>query len=168
MSELPQPEGWTFASLKEYVEAIMSRADLQIAALDRLIQSQRADDVRALDTAVQSQAEALRVARSEMDGRLDKLNELRENLADAQSQLMPRAEAKLLIDALVARVEAIQKGVNDLATVIAALRSGLTGQNSGVQEAQIASDRTRTLVFAILGIVMVIVGVGISLFLGLR
>lgn len=164
---VPQ-DGWSLETLKTYVETIISRTDTQIESLDRLMQSQRADDMRALETAVETQAEALRVARTEMDARLEKLNELRDVLGDAQSQLMPRAEAKLLIDALVARVEAIQKGVADLSSVIASLRSGLSGQNVGIQNAQQAGDRARTLVFAVLGIVMVIVGVAVTLWLGLR
>ncbi len=159
---------WTVASLKEYVEAVLGRTDAQIAALDRLVQSQRTDDLRALENATSTQAESLRVARADLDARLDKLNDLRETLADAQSQLMPRAEAKLLIDALVARVEAIQKGVTDLSTVIASLRSSLSGQNIGVQEAQAAADRSRTLVFALIGVFTVVAGVAVTLFLGLR
>lgn len=133
-----------------------------LAAVERAREIQHAGSERALD-----------LASKQMDDKLEKVNEFREALSDAQSNMMPRAEVKLLVDGISGRVEAAQKSVADLGQVIVGLRSQLAGQNSGVTETQRAADRqaeaaTRSRNFIIgAGTVFVaVIALAISLYFG--
>jgi hypothetical protein len=132
---------------RDYVDGQVSLVAEKLAALDRLVQSQIGDRDRS--QTVQAQ---------QTNDTIERVNVRLGFLVDAQNQMMPRAEAKLLIDALGSRIETLQKGVGDLGQIIASLRSSLSGQSSGERSATERADRNRTLVFAVLAISVAIVG----------
>lgn len=167
--------GWTtetlFAHLARVIDDVERVADhdntalrAELAALDRLMQDQRAGDLRALAVLTNANERALDLATNQMDKRLEKLNEFRGALSDAQATMMPRLETKLLIDSLVARIEGMQRTISSLNEVLVGLRSSLEGQDTGADAQQHATDRNRTFVFALLAAFLGLT----SLFLGLR
>lgn len=133
------------------------RHEAELRALDRLIHTELNDREQALE-----------IASKETSAKVDRLNERLVLIIDAQGTTMPRAEAKLLIDALGARLDSMQKGLTDLSSLIASLRSSLSGQNTGVAEANARADRNRNLVFAVLGVAAAIIGIGTTLMLAFR
>ncbi len=154
---------------------LLRQLEERLAALDRLIASQRVDDQRALEIAQTAVREALVLAAQQMDGRLEKLNEFRGALADAQATMMPRLEANLLIDGvnnrvealtngLTARLEGVVKNISDLGQVIVALRSSLQGQDQGQTDQLKTVERNRNLIFALIGVAIAIVALTFSLY----
>lgn len=145
-------EGWTLDTLHVYIVSLIAIEAVKTAALDRLVQDQRDTD-----------AEALRTASAQMDSRLDKLNDFRGALADAQATMMPRAEARLLIDSLTARLEGMQRSISALNELLVGLRASLEGQDTGADSQLHLADRNRTLFFAsiaaILGVVSLYLGI---------
>lgn len=142
--------------------------DQKITALDRLATERRLGDLHALEVADAGRNEALHLARTDMEKRLEKLNEFRGALQDAHGLMMPRAEAKLLMDSLTQRQETLQRALNDLGSTFVGLQSSLQGQDAGIDLAQESADRGRALVFAILALIGTVIGATISLYLGLR
>jgi hypothetical protein len=138
--------------------------DSRITALDRLLTAQRTDDARALELVAVANQRALDLATQQMDSRLEKLNEFRGALADAQNTMMPRAEVKLLIDAMDGRIDRLQEGLNGLNQSVIALASTLKGESSGSSANRRATDRNRNMV---LGVIAAAVAV-ITLFFGVK
>lgn len=92
------------ASNKEFHEHLSQariEAQTALAAVERTREIQMRGSERALD-----------IASKELDERMAKLNEFRGALADAQATMIPRAEAKLLVDAIGERLEAETRQLN--------------------------------------------------------
>ncbi len=152
---------WTIETLKAHL-------DLEIHDLARLIDSQRIDDQRALTLVQTSSERALDLATQQMDARMEKLNEFRGALSDAQLHMMPRAEAKLLIDTLAVRIDGVTNTVTNLGSLLTALRAGLQGQDQGSTDEIRAAERSRNLAFAAVGILLTCVVIVVSLYVGLH
>lgn len=93
-----------------------------------------------------------------------RLEEVRRSVVDLNTSMMPRTEVRLLHDSQVARQEAMQRTMTELAQGVVALRSELNGIDTGEAGAQHSADRTRTMVFALLGATFAV----ISLYFGLH
>lgn len=146
----------------------LGRLAEKLAGLDRVVSEWRRSDEQARILF----AEDLR-------GKLEKVNEFRGALADAQQNMIPRAEVKLLMDAvelridnltetMSARLETVATTVAQLGQTLIALRSQLTGQTEGADDQIADVVRSRNLVFAVLGAVLVVIALGVTLYFGFR
>lgn len=134
----------------------------RVDGLDRLIASQRADDQRALTIGETLTRQAVDLAAKVLDERLEKVNEFRNALSDAQLTMLPRKEAQVVFDTYVARMDVMSRQVADLGGVLAAMRAQMAGQASGIDDATDRASRVRTVVFGVLAAVTAAAALGLT------
>lgn len=144
------------------------RLAVSLEALDRIIRTFRASDEAARILAAES-----------LYQKLEKLNEFRGALSDAQATMVPRAEVRLLVDALdlritnlaetsAARLETLATSVSTLGQTLVALRSTLAGEQDGAQDQIAALGRSRNLMFAVIGVILVVIALVVSIYVGVH
>lgn len=135
---------------------------VSVEALDRLVVETRNSDRRALEIADGAQKEALQIARSEMDARMEKVNEFRGALSDAQQNMMPRAEVALLIGNLTLRLDEIGTAQTALLGQVIEMRSSGIGRATGTEQSQVDRERNRVLVFGLIASVLAVAGFALA------
>ncbi len=138
------------------IEASLEGLTTSMHALDRLVVESRASDRRALEIADAANKDARVLAAREMDSRLEKVNEFRGALSDAQATMMPRAEVALLIGNLTVRLEEVATAQTALLGQVIEMRSAGVGRDVG-------EERTRYVVFAVAGIIFGLVGLAAAI-----
>ena len=81
-------DGWTVATLKAHVDALIAARDV------------------GLDERQRAQQTAIDAASAVLNARLESMNEFRSTLSDQAAGMMPRAEALALVESVAARLAA--------------------------------------------------------------
>ncbi len=134
------------------IAATVQALTVSVEALDRLVTETRNSDRRALEIADGAQEAALELARREMDSRLEKVNEFRGALSDAQATMMPRAEVTLLISSITAGLDEVKTAQTALLGQVIEMRSAGIGRDT-------SAERSRNLAFGIIGVLVGVAGV---------
>lgn len=163
------------------VETMNGRIDVAADKLTEAVKQQREATAIALSAAndqatqtttrverLESQGRENDKASSDLNARLEKINEIRERQVAAELKMVPRDELKSLLDTLTNRLETIGDAVSTLGSTLVTMRATMAGQSTGASDAQDDSDRRQKTFFAIMGAAFVIVGLIVTLYFGFR
>lgn len=100
MSLEPSTKGWTFDTLKQYIDAKFTEAD-------KRYEQRFMDSGTAVNAALQAAEKAVTKAEAASEKRFESVNEFRGTLTDQARTFIPRAEADLRMGTLEAQVRAL-------------------------------------------------------------
>lgn len=147
VNPIPDPHGgWTFESLKAYVDAVVLRLD------------QRADDAHAAVAAALVSAEkAVDKAEAATGNRFEAVNEFRAQLADQASRFLPRVEYDTTHRETERQIDIQRTALDELRRQVAVGSpdvKDLLGSRAETAGEQAAASRTRALLFAGIGLAL--------------
>lgn len=174
-----------FIAQEHAMESALSAAEKATAKAE-MASERRFESVNEFRGQLRDQAGTL-MPRSEAEARLNDLADKVENrtvanadkISEAMRDMIPRLEAKLLIDASGVRIESLSTSmssrldslatsVTSLSSSLAAIRAGAAGQSAGAEEQIEALVRNRNLIFAIIGVFFTVIVIAISLYFGVH
>jgi hypothetical protein len=107
--------------------------------------------------------------------RLDKINEVRERIIQAEGNMVPRAEMKLQFDTLTGRLESMTGTINQLNANLISQRSQASGKSTGLSDAIAetraeaeAVTRRQSLIIGAIALIVSLIAIGSGLYIGLR
>lgn len=99
---------------------------------------------------------------------LNRVDQLQQSVQSTATETMPRGEVRVVLDGLTTRVDGMGATVGNLQTLLASLRSSLSGQSQGSEEVRDALTRNRSLVFGVAGALSAVFGLALALVLAFR
>lgn len=128
---------WTVDTLREHTATLLAEMDLryqqrydaQIKALDAALLAAE----KAVDAALKAAERAVAKAEAAAERRFESVNEFRATLADQAAQLMSRAEAQALLDAVDVKLAALDEKVDANSLRTEKMASATGGMKEGWQ-----------------------------------
>lgn len=148
------PSGWTPDQLAQHynrvLDAMDRRYEQRFVAQEKAVADAFNAQEKAVVAALAAAEKAVDKALASNDKRLEGMNEFRQSLTDLQSNLITRREAQALIDAVNQKVDSLKEQA-----------ASAVGRDHG-------SERTRTALVALAGVMVAAIALATSIVLSVR